>query len=96
MALARRRFCFPMEFVIFALQALSFIVLADAILSWVVRDPESFPRSLTAAIAEPLCRPVRRILDPGRMGGLDLSPLIVIVGLNALSQLLARMGPGAF
>ena len=85
-----------MEFVIFALQALSFVVLADAILSWVVQDPESFPRSLTAAISEPLCRPVRRILDPARMGGLDISPLLVIVGLNALSQLLARLSTGAF
>lgn len=85
-----------MEFVIFVLKALSFVVLADALLSWVVRDAESFPRNLTTAISEPLCRPIRRIFDPGKMGGLDLSPLIVIVGLNALSQLLARMGPGTF
>ena len=85
-----------MGFVIFALKALSFLVLADTILSWVVRDPESFPRNLTSAIAEPLCRPVRRLLDPNRTGGIDFSPLVVIVGLNALSHLLLQAALGAF
>ena len=86
-----------MEFVIFALKGLSFLVLADAILTWIMPNPESFPRNITGAISEPLCRPIRRLLNPERMGGIDFSWLLVILALNALSQLLARWGAsGAF
>lgn len=37
-------------------------------------------------ITEPVLAPVRRVLPP--MGGLDLSPLVVIIGLQIVSRIL--------
>jgi YggT family protein len=39
-------------------------------------------------ITEPVLAPVRRALPP--MGGLDLSPLVVIIGLQILAGVLVR------
>jgi YggT family protein len=39
-------------------------------------------------ITEPVLAPIRRALPP--MGGLDLSPLVVIIGLQILAGVLVR------
>lgn len=39
-------------------------------------------------ITEPVLAPIRRALPP--MGGLDLSPLVVIIGLQILASVLIR------
>ncbi len=61
-------------------------VLIQAILSWVNPDPyhplARFLQDLTA----PLMRPAQRMLPP--VGGLDLSPMLVMVGLILLEMLL--------
>ncbi|MFO1408073.1 MAG: YggT family protein [Steroidobacteraceae bacterium] len=62
-------------------------VIAHALLSWVAMDTYNPASRLLAAICEPLLAPVRRILPP--LGGLDLSPLVVLVLLQA-AQLLVR------
>lgn len=80
-----------MEFVLFALQGLSILVLVDVIASWLV-GPDQFPRSLTAPITEPLYAPFRAILPPEKMGGLDLSPIGVFFAIRAVSHLLLQSG----
>jgi YggT family protein len=40
-------------------------------------------------ITEPVLAPIRRALPP--MGGLDLSPLVVIIGLQILAGVLVRL-----
>lgn len=41
-------------------------------------------------IIEPMLRPIRKVIPPVRIGGtaLDLSPLILIIGLNIIAGLL--------
>ncbi len=82
-----------MEFIFLVLQGITLLVFVDAIASWVVR-PDQFPRSFTGLITEPLYRPIRAVLPPEKMGGFDLSPLIVIFALQGLQQLLIRMPIG--
>ncbi|MEM1024273.1 MAG: YggT family protein [Myxococcota bacterium] len=72
-----------MEFAVYLVNAVSLLVLVDVIASWVV-SPEQFPRSLTSTLTEPLYRPFRMILPPEKMGGLDLSPMAVILCLRML------------
>lgn len=45
-------------------------------------------------IIEPVLRPIRAVIPPVRMGGaaLDLSPLILIIGLSFLGSFLQRVG----
>jgi len=72
------------------LQVLEYIIIADALLSWVVPSNEQFPRSVTSQIAEPLCAPFRKLLGPERTGGFDLSPLIALIVLRLMRGMLAR------
>jgi YggT family protein len=69
------------------IQLLIYIIIASAILSWliafnVINPYNQFVRSLWNAfnaITEPLLRPIRRWIPD--MGGIDISPMILILGL---------------
>ncbi len=63
-----------------------FSILIQVILSWVNPGGYNPAIGLLHAITDPLLRPVRRMLPP--MGGLDLSPMVVMVGLVLLKMLL--------
>lgn len=63
------------------------ILFADVLLSWVLR-PNQFPLNYTRQLTEPLYAPLRQLIDPQKMGGLDLSPLVWIFGLHIISQML--------
>ena len=78
--------------IVLVLQGLVWLVIVDALLSWVVRNPAQFPRNMTRMIAEPLCAPVQKILSPQLTGGIDFSPLVVILVLNYAIRLIARAG----
>jgi YggT family protein len=73
------------------LSLLQLIVVADAILSWVMPDSTKFPRNITTQITDPLYAPIRAILRPERMG-LDVSPIIVLVLIHVMRMMLARAG----
>ena len=81
------------DIVILLLRGLVYLIIADAILSW-VQGPEAFPRTLTRKLTEPLYVPIHAILNPKMTGGLDLSPIILIFGLEALSRALRGMAAG--
>lgn len=63
-----------------------FAILALVILSWVQPNAYNPVVSLVDSIASPLMRPARRLLPP--MGGLDLSPIVVLLVLGVLLRLL--------
>lgn len=61
-------------------------IIIYVILSWVAPGTYSPAGALLASICEPLLSPVRRVIPP--IGGLDLSALFVLIGLQALLILL--------
>ena len=81
-------------FVIFVIDLYIWVVIASAILSWlvafnVINTYNDFVRSFLGAldrITEPLYRPIRRILPD--FGGIDFSPLVVLILIAALRILL--------
>ena len=60
-------------------------VLFRVILSWVAPDPYSPVVRVIVQITEPIMAPVRKLLPP--MGGFDLSPLLVLLGIQLLKIL---------
>lgn len=66
-----------MALLIVALDVVRYVVLADVILSWVMRDPDQFPRSLTRQLTRPLYAPVHAVLNPEKTGGFDLAPIVI-------------------
>ena len=78
----------------FLLRVLGWIIIGQVILSWLVafnvlnRSSEGL-RAFVAAldrITEPLYRPIRRLLPD--FGGIDFSPLIVLLLIQVLRMLL--------
>lgn len=69
-----------------------FTILIQAILSWVSPNQYSPATAILFTINEPLLRPVRGVIPT--IGGLDLSPLVVIIVLEVISRLLPL--PGLF
>ena len=63
-----------------------FAVFIRVILSWVNPDPYHPGVALLEKLTDPLMRRAQRILPP--ISGLDLSPILVVVGLMLLKMLL--------
>jgi len=61
-------------------------VLIYALLSWIGPAGHGPAAHLLGRLCEPLLAPVRRVVPP--LGGLDLSALFVLIGLQALQILL--------
>ena len=78
----------------FLLRVVMYIIIAQAILSWlvafnVINTHNDFVRSFLRALdrmTEPLYRPIRRILPD--FGGIDFSPLVVLLIISVLRSLL--------
>jgi len=76
------------------LRVLTWIIIIQAVLSWlvafnVINTHSDFMRNLLYALGrltEPLYKPIRRILPD--FGGIDLSPLVVLLIIYALRILL--------
>ena len=64
------------------LQFFTVCLLIYVVLSWVAPDVRNPAVQLLARVCEPVLKPVRRVLPP--LGGLDLSPLLVLIALQAL------------
>jgi len=83
------------EFFCQALRIYSLIVFARIIFSWFPVSPGSTLESVynvLCAITEPVLGPVRRAMGNTGVGGMgiDLSPMVVSLGIIFLSQLICR------
>jgi YggT family protein len=66
------------------------IVIFRAVLSW-VRVPALYTVSVILYyLTEPVLRPVRRFVPPQRMGGIDISPMIVILLILFVDSFLVK------
>ncbi|MEJ0066932.1 MAG: YggT family protein [Caulobacteraceae bacterium] len=78
----------------YLIQAVIWIVIANAIISWliafdVVNMRNNVVRSIVTfldAVTRPILRPLRRVIPP--LGGIDITPVILIVVLSAADQIL--------
>jgi uncharacterized protein YggT (Ycf19 family) len=68
--------------------ALRVLVIADAVLSWVM-PADRPPRSFTKALLDPVYAPARRALRP-LTGSVDLTPLLALALLFAVQLWLER------
>ena len=57
----------------------SFIIIAAALITWVQPNPYNPIVQFLRRVTEPVLKPVRGLVPPEKLGGLDISPLIVLV-----------------
>jgi YggT family protein len=55
------------------------VIIIRALLSWVSPDPYNPIVRVLAAATEPVLRPLRRLVPPRKLGGVDLSPLLAVL-----------------
>ncbi len=77
-----------MGFLLWIIEGVRVVIFADVILSWVMRDPQQFPRNITHFITAPIYAPIHALIDPRKTGGFDLAPLIVLILLSLLRDAL--------
>ena len=70
----------------------SLIVFGAVIISWIQLPPSNPVVRFLATATEPVLAPIRRVLPD--MGGLDFSPLVLLIGLRLLRGLLLAAGSG--
>lgn len=71
------------------LTAYTWIIIAQAIISWVRPDPYNPIVRFLDRVTEPVLRPIRRRL-PVSFGGFDFSPLIVLLAIVFLQEFLIK------
>lgn len=67
---------------------LTWSILIRILISWIRIDPYHPIVRILDQITEPILAPARRIIPP--IGGLDFSPVIVIILLNILERILLQ------
>ena len=66
------------------------VIIIRAVLSW-VNVPSLYPVALVLyRLTEPVLRPFRRLVPPRRLGGLDVSPIIVALLIVFIDSFLVR------
>lgn len=79
-----------MDLLIAAVRLYMLVIVARAVFSWLpARHRRNEAYRFLLQITEPVLRPVRRALPTA--GGIDFSPLLVLVGLQVLIGLLVRL-----
>ncbi len=78
---------------VLTLQLVIFLIFIQVLMSW-IGNPHNPIASLIGAVVEPIMRPIRRVIPP--LGGLDLSPMVAILGLMAINIVIKQNLPGAF
>jgi YggT family protein len=76
------------EFIAWLLSIYSWIIIAAALITWVSPDPRNPIVLFLRQITEPVLMPVRRLLPPWKTGGLDLSPLIVLLVIQFVERVI--------
>ena len=76
-----------MVLLLFALDLYSLIVLVAVVLSWLRLSPDNPVVRVVSALTEPVLAPIRKLLP--QLGGIDLSAMILLLGLHLLRRVLA-------
>ncbi len=74
----------------FVFSAYSIVIVFRVIWSW-VQIPSLYPVAVIVyKLTEPLLKPIRKYVPPHKMGGLDLSPMILLIILMFIRSFVIR------
>ena len=78
-------------------QILTWMIIIHVVISWITQTGAArispyhpVVRTLNS-IVEPMLAPIRRLVNPRAMGGLDISPMIAIIVLTIIERLLVSV-----
>jgi YggT family protein len=74
------------ELIMLVINVFMFAIIIQVVLSWVNPGNYNPVTALLYSITSPIMRPIQRIIPP--VSGIDLSPLVAIIGLQVLRMLI--------
>jgi len=74
------------NFIGWLLNLYSWVIIAAALITWVSPDPRNPIVQFLHKAIELVLRPIRNLLPSWKTGGLDLSPLIVLVVIQFVER----------
>ena len=74
--------------VVLLLYLYTWVIIIRAVLSWVTSDPGNPLYKVVYMATEPVLKPLRALVPPARLGGLDVSPILAIVLIQIVRYLL--------
>jgi YggT family protein len=77
-----------MHAILLLLTLYSWAIFLRVLLSWANADPRNPIVELLHQLTEPALRPLRRLIPPERLGGVDISPFLAILLIRILKSLL--------
>ena len=80
-----------LDVILAILSVIQWLVIIAAVISWVNPDPRNPIVQFLYRSTEPILRPFRRLLPPGRTGGIDFSPLLVVLVILFVRTFLVRL-----
>ena len=84
---------FVVQLLVTLIQLYSLVILVRIILSWIPNvDRSNQIIRFLYQITDPVLEPVRRVIPP--IGMIDISPIIVFIGLHILQRVLVSMAAG--
>lgn len=64
------------------------IIIVRALISWFSPDPRNRFVIILHRLTEPVLKPIRRIIPPSKLGGIDISPFIMILVIIFMNNFL--------
>jgi YggT family protein len=81
---------FLFQFFNILLEALTWLILIRVLISWVPNlNQDNLIVRLLRQATDPILEPARRLIPP--LGGMDISPIVVVLLLQGLQLLLQRL-----
>ena len=66
----------------------TWVIIIRALISWVSPDPSNPIVQILHRLTEPVLKPLRRIVPPHKLGGLDVSPILAILLIQLIKYTL--------
>lgn len=76
------------EVIMMAGNAISLLVLARVVVSWVAPHSDNPAVQLIYRLTEPMLGPIRNLLPS--TGGIDFSPMVLLIAVNILERIIIR------
>lgn len=76
------------NFLVLLLYLYTWVIIIRAVMSWMNPDPNNPLVRALVLVTEPVLKPLRALVPPSRLGGLDVSPILAIVLIQILRYLL--------
>ena len=62
----------------------TWVIIIRAVMSWVAPVPSNPLAQMLVNITEPVLKPLRRLIPPSALGGIDVSPILAIVAIQII------------